>query len=86
MLTSPGDDKQREFITKAFENAQTLVNLAQPMAVEHQSTDADQVFQWLFGTENGAQMRGSLRGTFLAQWRLTFLPRWWPFSPLSFAH
>ncbi|SPO03656.1 uncharacterized protein DNG_06339 [Cephalotrichum gorgonifer] len=66
-----GNDAQRAFLTEAFANAQTLTNLAQGMANQHQNLNADQVFDWLYGTENADLMRGRLRQTLGGIWQST---------------
>ena len=70
MLTLPGNPDQHRFITEAFVYAGNLAALAEGMATGGQNTDADQVFKWLFGAEEGTKdmkdMRISVPRTFLA--------------------
>lgn len=67
-----GNDAQRAFLTEGFTRAHALATFGESYTVEHQSTDGDQVFDWLFS--NRAGMRHAVRSAFLPSQKFLFLP------------
>lgn len=63
MLTTPGTEAQRRFLEKGFTSAAALAHIGSTVA-QGGNNDANQLFEWLYGTESTDLMRRSLQCKF----------------------